>query len=121
MTNGSLNSYRFYFWIPLFAGLLILIPIFIWSGFISLAKIDGFVVLILLLLAMRNWFALARTNNNRVARVQLSTNDLFLLRQIILSNLQIRRISMKVLLVHRLKNDTILELRDLDQDLSTYV
>ena len=83
MTNGSLNSYRFYFWIPLFAGLLILIPIFIWSGFISLAKIDGFVVLILLLLAMRNWFALARTNNNRVARVQLSTNDLFLLRQII--------------------------------------
>ena len=83
MTNGSLNSYRFYFWIALFAGLLILIPIFIWSGFISLAKIDGFVVLILLLLAMRNWFALARTNNNRVARVQLSTNDLFLLRQII--------------------------------------
>lgn len=83
MTNGSLNSYRFYFWIPLFAGLLILIPIFIWSGFIFLAKINGFTILILLLVAMRNWFALARTNNNRVARVQLSTNDLFLLRQII--------------------------------------
>ena len=83
MTNGSLNSYRFYFWIPLFAGLLILIPIFIWSGFISLAKIDGFVVLILLLVAMRNWFALARTNNNRVERIQLSANDLFLLQQII--------------------------------------
>jgi hypothetical protein len=83
MTNGSLNSYRFYFWIPLFAGLLILIPIFIWSGFIFLAKIIGFSILILLLVAMRNWFALARTNNNRVARVQLSTNDLFLLRQII--------------------------------------
>jgi hypothetical protein len=83
MTNGSLNSYRFSFWLPLFAGLLMLVPIFIWSGFISLAKIDGFAILILLLLAMRKWFALARTNNNRVERVQLSTNDLFLLQQII--------------------------------------
>ncbi|MEY4487406.1 MAG: hypothetical protein RL440_1953 [Bacteroidota bacterium] len=83
MTNGSLNSYRFSFWIPLFAGLLILVPIFIWSGFISLAKIDGFVVLLLLLVAMRKWFALAKTNNNRVERIQLSANDLFLLQQII--------------------------------------
>ena len=83
MTNGSLNSYRFSFWIPLFAGLLILVPVFIWSGFIFVAKIDGFVVLFLLLVAMRKWFALARTNNNRVERVQLSTNDLFLLQQII--------------------------------------
>jgi hypothetical protein len=83
MTNGSLNSYRFSFWIPLFAGLLILVPVFIWSGFIFLAKIDGFVVLFLLLVAMRKWFALARTNNNRIERVQLSTNDLFLLQQII--------------------------------------
>ena len=83
MTNGSLNSYRFSFWIPLFAGLLILVPVFIWSGFISLAKIDGFAVLLLLLFAMRKWFALARTNNNRVERIQLSANDLFLLQQII--------------------------------------
>lgn len=83
MTNGSLNSYRFSFWIPLFAGLLILVPVFIWSGFISLAKIDGFAVLLLLLLAMRKWFALARTNNNRVERIQLSANDIFLLQQII--------------------------------------
>ena len=83
MTNGSLNSYRFSFWIPLFAGLLILVPVFIWSGFISLAKIDGFAALLLLLVAMRKWFSLARTNNNRVERIQLSANDLFLLQQII--------------------------------------
>jgi hypothetical protein len=83
MTNGSLNSYRFSFWIPLFAGLLILVPVFIWSGFISLAKIDGFAVLLLLVIAMRKWFTLARTNNNRVERIQLSANDLFLLQQII--------------------------------------
>jgi hypothetical protein len=48
-----------------------------------LAKIDGFAVLLLLLVAMRKWFALARTNNNRVERIQLSANDLFLLQQII--------------------------------------
>lgn len=83
MTNGLLNSYRFSFWIPLFAGLLILVPVFIWSGFISLAKIDGIAVLLLLLFAMRKWFALARSNNNRVERIQLSANDLFLLQQII--------------------------------------
>ena len=82
MTNGSLNSYRFSFWIPLFAGLLILVPVFIWSGFISLAKIDGFAALLLLLVAMRKWFSLARTNNNRVERIQLSANDLFLLQHI---------------------------------------
>jgi hypothetical protein len=48
-----------------------------------LAKIDGFAVLVLLFIAMRKWFALARTNNNRVERIQLSANDLFLLQQII--------------------------------------
>jgi hypothetical protein len=83
MTNGSLNSYRFSFWLPLFAVLLILIPISIWSGFIMLAKICGISVLVLLLFALRQWFALARTINKRVERIQLSTNDLFLLQQLI--------------------------------------
>ena len=82
MTNGSLNSYRFSFWLPLFAGLLILIPICILSGLIGLAKISGISILILLIIAMRNWFSLARKKNNRVERIQLTTNDLFMLKQI---------------------------------------
>ena len=82
MTNGSLNNYRFSFWLPLFAGLLILIPICIWSGLISLAKFLGVSVLLLLIFAMRKWFQLARLQNNRVARIELTTNDLFMLKQI---------------------------------------
>ena len=60
MTNGSLSSYRFSFWLPLFAVILILIPICILSGLIGLAKICGVSILILLIVAMRNWFSLAR-------------------------------------------------------------
>lgn len=82
MTNGLLNNYRFSFWLPLFAGLLILIPICIWSGLIGLAKLLGVSVLLLLIFAMRKWFQLARIHNNRVARIQLTTNDLFILKQI---------------------------------------
>jgi hypothetical protein len=82
MTNGSLNNYRFSFWLPLFAGLLILIPICIWSGLISLAKFLGVSVLLLLIFAMRKWFQLARLQNNRIARIELTTNDLFMLKQI---------------------------------------
>jgi hypothetical protein len=81
MINGSLNNYRFSFWLPLFAILLILIPIFIGSGLIGLAKISGILVLVLLILAMRKWFSIARSKNNRVERVQLNANDLFILQQ----------------------------------------
>ena len=83
MTSGSLNNYRFSFWLPLFAILLILIPIFIVSGLIGLAKISGILVLVLLILAMRKWFSIARSKNKRVERVQLNANDLFVLQQMI--------------------------------------
>jgi hypothetical protein len=83
MTNGSLNSYRFSFWLPLFAVLLILIPISIWSGLIILAKISGISVLLFLLVALRQWFAIARSSNERVERIQLTTNDIYLLQQLV--------------------------------------
>ena len=83
MISGSLNNYRFSFWLPLFAILLILIPVFIVSGLIGLAKISGILVLVLLILAMRKWFSIARSKNNRVERVQLNANDLFVLQQMI--------------------------------------
>lgn len=83
MTNGLQSSYRFSFWLPLFAVLLILIPVFIGLDLIGLAKFSGVAVLILLLVALRKWFALARTNNNRVERIMLTTNDLFMLKQIL--------------------------------------
>lgn len=83
MTNGSLNSYRFIIWLPLFAALLIAIPIFIWFGYIFLAKVTGVVVLVLLIYAMRIWFRKARLQNQRLERVHLNANDLFTIQQII--------------------------------------
>lgn len=83
MTNGSLNSYRFNIWLPLFAALLIAIPIFIWFGYIFLAKVTGVVVLVLLIYAMRIWFRKARLQNQRLERVHLNANDLFTIQQII--------------------------------------
>lgn len=83
MTNGSQSSYRFSFWLPLFAFVLVLIPVFIGLNLIALAKCSGITVLILLLVALRKWFSLARSNNNRVERIMLTTNDLFMLKQIL--------------------------------------
>lgn len=83
MTNGLQNNYRFSFWLPLFAGLLILIPFFIALDLITLAKCSGIIVLILLLVALRKWFALARINNNRVERIVLTINDLYMLKQLL--------------------------------------
>ncbi|MFM7007424.1 MAG: hypothetical protein ACKOWX_09250 [Flavobacteriales bacterium] len=83
MTNGSLNSYRFNIWLPLFAALLIAIPIFIWIGYIFLAKLTGVVILVLLIYAMRIWFKKARLQNQRLERVHLNANDLFSIQQLI--------------------------------------
>lgn len=83
MTNGSPSSYHFSIWLFIFAGILFCIPLFIWFEFIVLAKICGVTVLVLLLFAMRRWFALARINNNRVERKILSTNELYVLQQVL--------------------------------------
>ncbi len=83
MTNGSPSSYHFSIWLFIFAGILLSIPLFIWFEFIVLAKICGVTVLVLLLFAMRRWFALARINNNRVERKILTANDLYVLQQVL--------------------------------------
>lgn len=83
MTNGSLNKFRFNFWLPYFAILLLLIPILIWQEFILLAKLSGIVTLIGLLVALKQWFTVARQINNRVERHLLNTNELYILESIL--------------------------------------
>ena len=83
MTSGSLNKFRFNFWLPYFAILLLLIPILIWQEFIFLAKLSGIITLLGLLVALRQWFAVARKINNRVERYVLNTNELYLLESIL--------------------------------------
>jgi hypothetical protein len=83
MTNGSLNKFRFNFWLPYFAILLLLIPILIWQQFIFLAKLSGIITLVGLLVALRQWFTVARQINHRVERYVLNTNELYLLESIL--------------------------------------
>ena len=83
MTSGSLNKFRFNFWLPYFAILLLLIPILIWQQFIFLAKLSGIITLVGLLVALRQWFTVARQINHRVERYVLNTNELYLLESIL--------------------------------------
>lgn len=83
MTNGSLNKFHFNFWLPFFAILLLLIPVLIWQEFILLAKLSGIVILIGLLIALKQWFAVARQINQRKERYVLNTNERFLIESIL--------------------------------------
>lgn len=83
MTSGSLNKFRFSFWLPYFAILLLLIPILIWQEFIFLAKLSGIITLLGLLVALKQWFSVARQINNRVERHLLNTNELYILESIL--------------------------------------
>lgn len=83
MTNGSLNKFHFNFWLPFFAILLLLIPLLIWQEFIFLAKLSGIVILIGLLIALKQWFAVARLINQRKERYVLNTNERFLIESIL--------------------------------------
>jgi hypothetical protein len=83
MTSGSLNKFRFSFWLPYFAILLLLIPILIWQEFIFLAKLSGIITLLGLLVALKQWFSVARQINNRVERYILNINELYILESIL--------------------------------------
>ncbi|MFM6946285.1 MAG: hypothetical protein ACKOWW_04035 [Flavobacteriales bacterium] len=75
MTNGSLNNFHFKFWLPFFAILLLLIPILIWQNFVLPAKLSGITLLIGLLIALKQWFAVARQINDRKERYVMNTNE----------------------------------------------
>lgn len=83
MTNGSLNKFHFNFWLPFFAILLLLIPVLIWQEVIFLAKLSGIAILIGLLIALKQWFAVARQINQRTERYVLNTNERFLIESIL--------------------------------------
>ncbi len=83
MTNGSLNKFHFNFWLPFFAILLLLIPVLIWQEFIFTAKLTGIALLVGLLIALKQWFAVARQINQRKERYVLNTNERFLIENIL--------------------------------------
>lgn len=78
MILDKLNDYRFSYWIAVFSFLLISIPLSVMVfDNLLLAKIFGATLVILLLIALRFWFTVARNRNNIVPRVVLNKNDLF--------------------------------------------
>ena len=78
MVFKKITEYRFSFWIAVFSFLLISIPFsVIVIENLQLAKIFGSALVILLIIALRFWFSVARNRNNIVPRVVLNKNDLF--------------------------------------------
>lgn len=74
---------RFYF-IPILVilfTLLLLIPTGVLLENILLAKVSGFLTLVLTIVAIRYWFFILRKKNNRSQVIKLTTNDIFLLKQ----------------------------------------
>lgn len=78
MVFNKITEYRFPFWIAVFSFLLISIPFSVMVlENLPLAKVLGAMLVILLLVALRFWFSVARNRNNIVPRVVLNKNDLF--------------------------------------------
>jgi len=70
-------KYRFPLWLTIFFLLLILIPILIFSNYLSAAKLIGIFCLILVIVALRIWLRISRINSSKVERLVLNNNQIF--------------------------------------------
>ena len=78
MIFNKIKQYRFSFWIAVFSFLLIAIPIsVIYVESMSLAKFFGILLVLLLIIALKIWFSVAKNTNDIIPRVVLNKNDLF--------------------------------------------
>ena len=75
----SFKNYHFKIWVPLLFILLALVPLFIISGFVLLAKISGIFCLFSLLIALWYWKVVAKNLNNKILPVSISLNDTYFL------------------------------------------
>ncbi len=74
---------KFIPWVLLFAMLLTSIPLLILSGYYTLAKIIGFIVVILTTLSIRYWITKANKNKILKGTVVLNVNDRFEMDQLL--------------------------------------
>ena len=82
MSNSKNLKYRFPFWIAVFFCLLSLVPFGILINVIIVAKVAGILATILLIIAIRFWFSVAKNRNNKIDRIVLNTNDVYTLIQL---------------------------------------
>lgn len=76
-SNNHHLSYRFPFWLTVIFLLLVLVPIGLLLNQVLLAKLSGVLCLILVLLALKYWFKIARLKSGVNERVLLTRNDWF--------------------------------------------
>lgn len=78
MPNNQTNySYRFPLWLAVIFLCLITVPVSIFLGNITIAKIAGVLTTVFLVFAIRFWFSVAKKRNNKIDRIVLNTNDHF--------------------------------------------
>lgn len=75
----SFKNYHFKFWVPLLFLLLALVPIFITTGFVLIAKISGILCLFSLLIALWYWKVVAKNLNIKTVPVSINLNDAYFL------------------------------------------
>ena len=76
---NNLKNYHFKIWVPLLFLLLALVPIFITSGFVLIAKISGILCLFSLLIALWYWKVVAKNLNSKTVPVSINLNDAYFL------------------------------------------
>ncbi len=75
----SFKNYHFKIWVPLLFLLLALVPIFILTGFVPLAKVSGIFCLFSLLIALWYWKIVSKNLNKKILPVSISLNDTYFL------------------------------------------
>lgn len=76
-SNNNRLSYRFPFWLTVIFLLLVLVPIGLLLNQVLLAKVSGILCLIVVLMALKFWFKIARLKSGLNERVLLTHNDWF--------------------------------------------
>lgn len=75
------NMKRFFPWLIVFGAVLVMVPLFVWTGDDVSAKILGVVLVVILSIALNIWRIQTKTKRTRPQRMPLNANHLFWLKK----------------------------------------
>jgi hypothetical protein len=70
-------NYRFPLWLTVIFFTLFSIPLFVFFGLLTLAKISGVLTVVLTSIALRYWMRIAKMKSENISRVPITKNDVF--------------------------------------------
>ena len=70
-------NYRFPLWLTVIFFTLFSIPLFVFFGLLTLAKISGVLTVVLTSIALRYWMRIAKMKSESISRVPITKNDIF--------------------------------------------